>query len=130
MSEIQIKPFSYSVASTPEGYVCGKCKQSGIKLWRNYQTFLNNQSLHCASCACEEQKKIDDIDQKGRSIARQTDQIGSLVPAVPTEDGTTFWGYTSVPQEGCEWWYNLPTRPYPIETSHENLGSHHAGYQD
>jgi len=37
----------------------------------------------------------------------RTDQIGWLVPAVPTEDGS-FWGYTSVPPEACEWWYKLP----------------------
>lgn len=39
----------------------------------------------------------------------RTDQIGWMVPAVPTEDGTSFWGYTSVPQAGCVWWANLPT---------------------
>lgn len=38
----------------------------------------------------------------------RTDQIGWMVPAVPTEDGASFWGYTSVPQPGCAWWTNLP----------------------
>ena len=33
----------------------------------------------------------------------------SVIPAVPDEDGN-FWGYTSVPQEFCELWKNLPTR--------------------
>lgn len=39
------------------------------------------------------------------------DQIGWLVPAVPTEEGDTYWGYTSVPQPGCDWWRDLPTFP-------------------
>ena len=39
----------------------------------------------------------------------RTNQIGWRVPAVPTEDGETYWGYTSVPQPGCDWWSNLPT---------------------
>jgi hypothetical protein len=40
-----------------------------------------------------------------------TDQIGWMVPAVPTPDGDTFWGYTSVPLEGVLWWKALPTDP-------------------
>ena len=33
----------------------------------------------------------------------------SMVPACPDEDGD-FWGYTSVPEEFCKWWNELPTR--------------------
>lgn len=60
-------------------------------------------------------------DTRGRRGARpvpaaeahgRTDTIGWRVPAVPTEDGSTFWGYTSVPQPGVEWWHRLPTRPF------------------
>lgn len=32
----------------------------------------------------------------------------SMIPAVPDSDGEC-WGYTSVPEEGCAWWQNLPT---------------------
>lgn len=40
-----------------------------------------------------------------------TDQIRWLVPAVPVEnEPESFWGYTSVPQEGVVWWVNLPLR--------------------
>ncbi|HOI96943.1 MAG TPA: hypothetical protein PLA19_00355 [Candidatus Pacearchaeota archaeon] len=38
------------------------------------------------------------------------DQIGWLIPAVPAEGNDTYWGYTSVPQAGCNWWDKLPTR--------------------
>lgn len=40
----------------------------------------------------------------------RTDTIGWRVPAVPTEDGEGFWGYSSVPPEGVAWWRALPTR--------------------
>ena len=33
----------------------------------------------------------------------------SMVPACPDEDGE-FWGHTSVPEENCKWWEELPTR--------------------
>lgn len=33
----------------------------------------------------------------------------NLIPAVPDEDGI-FWGYTSVPEDRCKWWNELPTR--------------------
>ncbi len=33
----------------------------------------------------------------------------SMVPACPDEDGD-FWGYTSVTDEVCKWWDELPTR--------------------
>lgn len=33
----------------------------------------------------------------------------SMVVACPDENGD-FWGYTSVPEEACKWWKNLPTR--------------------
>lgn len=33
----------------------------------------------------------------------------TLIPASPDEDGE-FWCYTSVPEEVCKWWEELPTR--------------------
>ncbi len=33
----------------------------------------------------------------------------TMVPAVPDENGD-FWGYTSVPDDKCKWWEELPTR--------------------
>lgn len=41
------------------------------------------------------------------------DQIGWRIPAVPTADGQTFWGYSSVPEAGCRWWYGLPLEAPP-----------------
>jgi hypothetical protein len=97
-----------------DGYVCSKCGASGVKLWRQYQTFLDHVDLMCAKCAGQDQAKdVTDIDADGRrtgSHGGRTDQIGWLVPAVPTYDGT-FWGYASIPQDGVNWWRGLPSLP-------------------
>jgi hypothetical protein len=119
----------YASATVPAEYHCGKCGAHGVKLWRDYQTFMSHQSLLCAACACVEQSngvrafivkdrpigggRIDvylrsDLIKLDDSVRYYGDQIGWRVPAVPTEDGDSFWGYTSVPDEGCQWWYRLP----------------------
>ena len=33
----------------------------------------------------------------------------AMIPAVPDEDGD-YWGYTSVPEDRCKWWNELPTK--------------------
>lgn len=113
-------PTAYASAATPTGYVCGTCGASGVKLWRLYQTFLSHQELACARCAAvAEGCSIADIDADGKRMLTgdgfapnpkiRTDQIGWRVPAVPTEEGDTYWGYTSVPPDGVAWWRRLPT---------------------
>lgn len=106
--------FSYSNPVIPNGYKCGTCGKSGCKLWREYQTFLDQQTLECCDCAGKGQDKdVSTIDADGRresDICGRTDQIGWRIPAVPTEDGSTYWGYSSVPQAGVNWWRSLPTR--------------------
>lgn len=114
MSDVTTNEFKYSLGIVPGGYQCGTCNKRGCKLWREYNTVLSQQSLSCCDCAGKSQKKdVSQIDEKGKIPYRdlgRCDQIGWLMPAVPTEDGTTYWGYSSVPQDGCEWWINLPTR--------------------
>ena len=104
----------YSKRETPPNYKCSKCDATSCKLWREYQTLLKHQSLFCAKCAAKDQKEdISDIDADGRrkleDFGGRTDQIGWYIPAVPAEENDTYWGYTSVPQAGCDWWRNLPT---------------------
>lgn len=109
-------PIDYSKPETPPSYRCGACGATNCKLWREYQTFLNHQTLRCADCAAKSQgKDISDIDEHGTHTLKdmgnmRSDQIGWYIPAVPIDSNDTFWGYTSVPPEGVEWWSRLPTR--------------------
>jgi hypothetical protein len=104
---VLILPFKYADGVAPAGYGCGGCDAHGVKLWRDYQTFLDHQTLLCATCAEDEQEK-----PRGFALAvGNGDQIGWRVPAVPTEDGETFWGYSSVPADGVRWWKVLRSRP-------------------
>ncbi|MCJ7792802.1 MAG: hypothetical protein MUP45_02395 [Candidatus Marinimicrobia bacterium] len=102
----------YSKAKTPSGYICAHCGATGIKLWRGYATVP--VTLLCAGCAATEEKKnIDDIDADGKrtdELGQRTDQIGGCIPAVPDEKSVGYWGYTSIPEAGGQWWRRLPTR--------------------
>lgn len=95
------KAVDYASTTTPEGYVCKECGANGVRLYREYNTFLDNQVLRCTACALKDQKKTEPDQESVHSI-------GWLVAAVPTEDNDTYWGYTSVPQPGVEWWDRLP----------------------
>lgn len=95
-----IDAFAYT-SITPSGYVCETCGAHGVRLYREYQTFYDHTSLTCTGCTEKAEGKTVDT--------KHPDSIGWRVAAVPTEDGTTFWGYTSVPQAGVEWWRRLPT---------------------
>lgn len=97
----------------PDGYHCQFCGVRGVKLWR--MSASSCIEFHCLLCANKKEKEITSPSKDGRRLVkfeygaiRETDQIGSLVPAVPVPEGDTCWGYTSVPQEACEWWYGLP----------------------
>lgn len=108
----------YRTGETPAGYQCSACGVVGLKLWRQYNTVASELDLLCGPCALKDQKHDGPIGEDGRCptwIAPHddkpimTDQIGGLVPAIPTEDNSTFWGYTSVPASGVRWWRGLPT---------------------
>lgn len=107
-----MKNVDYSSTNTPSEYRCGNCGATGVKLWREYQTF--SPQLLCADCAAADQHKdISDIGAGGKrtdELGQRTDQIGWYVPAVPDEEGVGYWGYTSVPDAGVVWWRNLPTK--------------------
>jgi hypothetical protein len=93
-----------------DNYVCSKCGNKDCKLWRPYNTAVFPINLFCVICAQKDQDKVLDL--------KKSDQIGWLVPAVPHED--TYWGYTSVPQDGVEWWQRLTTYPYRLATEQES----------
>lgn len=96
---------------------CGSCGARNCKLWRLSNTFLEHQSLYCVDCALTDQAQWlspndGPVDLSGcrKTDYGSSDQIGGLVPAVPTSDGSTFWGYTSIPSTGVKWWKELPLR--------------------
>ena len=80
-------------------YKCGECGVEGVKLWRGYNE--SHVELRCGDCAAAGQKRTVDLSEG--------DQIGWSVPAIPDLRGG-WWGYTSVPAEGCAWWKALPLR--------------------
>jgi DNA-directed RNA polymerase subunit RPC12/RpoP len=91
-----------------EGYVCSKCGVTGIKLWRDYQTFP--VELVCFKCSGDDREITQDGYVKSIYCGMLTDQIvGSRVPAVRVK-GTNdaYWGYTSVPEEDVNEWKALP----------------------
>jgi len=107
------KGWVYLGGAIPSGYVCANCEATGCKLWREYQTFA--PKLLCAKCAGADQKRdVSSMDANGTVVGEhglRTDSIGWYVPAVPSEDGIGYWGYTSVPEPGCRWWKNLLNHP-------------------
>jgi len=96
--------------------VCGACGAKGCKMWREYNTCADYTKVLCGRCTMADQKKTGTLDADGKwddERCGKCDQIGWMVPAVPTHRGDTFWGYTSVPADGCEWWRRLPTYGKP-----------------
>jgi hypothetical protein len=100
MSAFSYEKFTHT-RSTPSGYVCGTCGISGIRLYRDYNIGMYAQELGCTLCTA--------INSKREFDPRHPHSFGWKVAAVPTEEGDTFWGYTSVPREGVIWWDSLPT---------------------
>ncbi len=88
--------------ATSSAYCCGKCEARGVRLWRDYQTFLERQTLTCATCI--ESERVEKVDPDN------CDQIGWRVAAVPTPSGKSYWGYTSGPMAAVAWWRALPMR--------------------
>lgn len=105
-----IKKFSYD-GPLPDWYVCAKCGVAGVRLWRGYQE--SRIQYLCANCAEERGRKCHENEPNWvSSFAKgEHDSIGWCVPAVPDEEGEGCWGYSSVPQKGVAWWYNLPVQP-------------------
>lgn len=90
-------------------YVCSECAAHGVKLWRQYQTFLSHITLKCRECSEIEQAPT--LERHGRLLEGRGEslEIGWRVPALPDDTGT-FWGYCSAPKERWDWWKALPEK--------------------
>jgi hypothetical protein len=99
---------------------CGECGVSGVKMWREYSTFLNDQTFRCIDCACKEDgADASTAREDGTVISNEirSHSIGWRVPAVPDGEGT-YWGYTAnIPADDLEFWNKLPLRS-PVEVKH------------
>ncbi len=108
------EPVDYSTITTPSSYVCGNCERSGVKLWRNtYAMSTEDVTLSCAECAgAEYDVDVSKMTNSGllESEYGLTTNIGWRVAAVPTPENHGFWGATSTPVAGKNWWYFLPIR--------------------
>ena len=112
---------AYDPRWRPAKYLCTVCGAAGVKLWREYNTASDLTALYCAVCALKNQTrdlasainrtdwKIDAQGYHRDANGIRSDQIGWLVPAVPTVEQDTYWGYTSVPPDGVAWWRAMPT---------------------
>ncbi len=102
--EMQRQKVDYASTQVPTDYRCADCGATGCRMYREYNTFLEHQRLRCTACALKDQKKNAPDNARAHTIEW-------LVAAVPTEDNESYWGYTSVPQAGVEWWDRLPVAP-------------------
>jgi hypothetical protein len=99
---------NYATNKIPKDYRCDYCNVHGVKLWREYNTIADATKLLCVHCTkIDQQESVAKFG--GRCFPEYGDQIGSFIPAVPTEGDDTYWGYTSVPEDGVNWWKNLST---------------------
>lgn len=87
----------------PDYYKCGRCGAEGVKLFRKSATSepVLEQPLLCGDCTVTEQGHTLNL--------AESDQCWGRCPAIPDLRGG-WWGYTSVPAEGCVWWRALPLR--------------------
>lgn len=97
-------------------YVCNSCGSVDVKLWREYQTCIDYQTLLCCDCTGMSTGCKYLIGQDGRAwsdlMECWTDSVEWRVPAVPADDGT-FWGFLSVPYDDAMKWRKLPNRKKP-----------------
>lgn len=113
---------SYATNTAPPAYRCTGCGATGVKLWR--LPHGANDLLNCVDCLCK-RKDLDgdpitpgSVSGEGSREDRygRSDQIAGLLPAVPDEEGVSYWSYSSVPEAGVKWWKALPLRmPRPAE---------------
>jgi Zn ribbon nucleic-acid-binding protein len=113
-----IEPFRYDGKKTPAGYKCTKCGATDLKLWRYYNAFVSHQELFCVDCGLARDyqggPKTTEVAEDGTHdfYGMRSTELNGLIPAVPTEDGETFWGFSSVPGDGVAWWKTLPLRAW------------------
>lgn len=114
----------YLSNQVPDYYKCHTCNATNCKLWRDSGAVFMPVKLECVDCSIKSQSnpRVTSYFSKIAASVQvaedgtyndthgRTDQIGWRAPAVPTEDNDSYWGYTSTPQAGVNWWVKLPLR--------------------
>lgn len=92
---------NYSSKNVPDKYRCSRCGRHGVRLWRDYMCIPPD--LFCYKCI------LADPSDWEKDMSVVTARVeGALVLAIPDEEGVGYWGYTSCPSGGVDWWYGLP----------------------
>lgn len=103
----------YSKPPRFNNYHCASCAAGGVKLWRLVYAANTTIGLKCARCLASAAGASTTQISPDR-LARITDAIdpGQVEPAIPADmDGGAayaYWGVSSVPQAGLDWWQSLP----------------------
>lgn len=109
----------------PPGYRCAECKVTGVKLWRQGNTFGPITDLLCVDCV--EKREGVTVDLSRRVCC------GSHVLAIPTlRSPGEWWGHLTVPAEGLAWWNALPLRlegGWKVRGGHEQWVPHGLWYE-
>jgi hypothetical protein len=88
-----------------------QCGAGDSKLWREYNANPKQTELYCAKCAKEKTGETAVIRPDGShdtTNGRTTNKIAELIPAIPTAEGTAFWGIKGVPARLTRWWESRP----------------------
>lgn len=115
-----IGPVDYALNSVPQGYLCHQCGTTGVRLWAEHSSMGGPLLLECASCAEEGQKPVHGKGWKSEFSKGTGMVIGWRVPAIPCKEGSACWAWGSVPEEGWQWWSQLPTTA-PVQIRRQGL---------
>jgi hypothetical protein len=98
-------PIDYASPTPPPQYHCSKCGVHGVKLWR--ETFAISRffagPVRARSNPCPGTLILSRRSASG-ACARDAKRIYT------TDDGSSYWGYSSAPIRGVTWWCRLRLR--------------------
>lgn len=89
-----------------------------MKLWRPIHGLSGWLCANCATFVEHPRLKAETdrhllaiwpFDTDGLFTFSSGDQLGDMLPAVPTADGTEVYGYGAVPEDRARWWHEMPT---------------------
>ena len=104
-----VAPFKYLTSEgyfnlkTPAGYSCDCCGLSRVRLFRlphGATCHRTGFELWCLRCGMFRTEKT--------FPSHSGDSPSDLLPAIPTEDGSAYWGVGNAPADAYRWWALQP----------------------